>query len=203
MAYKKCILCRKSILPTEDFVPYKRKFAHQSCFNEEIKHLTQDKKQVLKAQTEAEISKKKKGRKSTSDNITSPTVLKDGLSEEEYQKKKKYYDYLKSILVDEQLTVKQFAISERFIKNYKFTFEGMYHTLVYLNEILEKELVDDVVGIIPYYYNEAEHFLQDVKKLEQIGENTDWSKMYSHKVVKIKPQKRKIKLMDIESIGDN
>ena len=200
MAYKKCLLCGKSILPAEDFVPYKGRYAHQTCFNKEVKNLSQDKKRVLQAQAEAK--KKKPRKKTSSSNITSPNILKDNMSEEEYQEKKKYYDYLKEILVDEKLTVKQFAVSEKYIQRYKFTFEGMYHTLVYLNEILEKELVGDIVGIIPYYYNEAEQFLNDVKRLDEIAKDTDWSQMYTRKTIKIKPQKRKVKLMDIENIGD-
>lgn len=201
MAYKKCLLCRKSILPTEEFVPYKGKYAHQSCFNKEIKNLSQDKKDILKAQAELQKNKKKKSKKSSSSNITSPSVIKDGVTEEQFQEKKRYYEYLKSLLVDEQLTVKQFAVSEKYIERYKFTFEGMYQTLIYLNEILKKELTGDIVGIIPYYYNEAESFQQDVKKLDEAGKNTDWSKLYTRKTIKIKPQKRKIKLMDIESVG--
>ena len=60
MAYKKCLLCRKSILPTEEFVPYKGKYAHQSCFNKEIKNLSQDKKDILKAQAEYKKIKRRR-----------------------------------------------------------------------------------------------------------------------------------------------
>lgn len=190
--YKTCVLCGKSILPTESCVPYKGRYAHDHCFKDAMKLLGQGKKKQLAA---SEKKKKDASKKKAQ------AELKDGMSEEDYAKKKHYYEYLKELLNDEQLTAKQFAVSERYIERYNFTFEGMYQTLVYLNEILEKELVGDIVGIIPYYYSEAEQFYHD---LDAIGENSkkiSLKESYPDKVVYIKPRKRQVKEMDIEGIG--
>lgn len=196
MAYKKCLLCGEPILPTEQFVPYKGRSVHQHCFNATIKQIGQEKKSVLNVKAE----EKAKNKKNTS--IKSLEKIKGDLSEEEYAKKKQYYDYLESLLKDKQLTVKQFALSERLIEKYKFTFEGMYQTLVYLNEILEKDLIGDIVGIIPYYYNEAESFNEELEQIEKNNKKIDLRKLYPEKIIYIKPQKRKIKQLDMEGIGE-
>lgn len=193
--YKTCVLCGKSILPTESCVPYKGRYAHDHCFKDAMKLLGQGKKKQLAA---SEKKKKDASKKKAQ------AELKDGMSEEDYAKKKHYYEYLKELLNDEQLTAKQFAVSERYIERYNFTFEGMYQTLVYLNEILEKELVGDIVGIIPYYYSEAEQFNKELRQIADNNKKINLNKLYSDKrVIKITPQKRKVKQMDVESIGGN
>lgn len=197
MAYKKCSLCGKPIRPTETHVPYKGKFVHDHCFNDAMKALGEGKKARLNASAEQKKKKDASKKKAQAE-------LKDGMSEEDYAKKKHYYEYLKELLNDEQLTAKQFAVSERYIERYNFTFEGMYQTLVYLNEILEKELVGDIVGIIPYYYSEAEQFYKELRQIADNNKKINLNKLYSDKrVIKITPQKRKVKQMDIESIGEN
>jgi len=197
MAYKKCSLCGKPIRPTETHVPYKGKFVHDHCFNDAMKALGEGKKARLNASAEQKKKKDASKKKAQAE-------LKDGMSEEDYAKKKHYYEYLKELLNDEQLTAKQFAVSERYIERYNFTFEGMYQTLVYLNEILEKELVGDIVGIIPYYYSEAEQFYKELRQIADNNKKINLNKLYSDKrVIKITPQKRKVKQMDVESIGEN
>lgn len=197
MAYKKCSLCGKPIRPTETHVPYKGKFVHDHCFNDAMKALGEGKKARLNASAEQKKKKDASKKKAQAE-------LKDGMSEEEYAKKKHYYEYLKELLNDEQLTAKQFAVSERYIERYNFTFEGMYQTLVYLNEILEKELVGDIVGIIPYYYSDAEQFNNELRQIANNNKKINLNKLYSDKrVVRINPSRRKVKQMDVESIGGN
>ena len=82
----------------------------------------------------------------------------------------------------------------------------MYQTLVYLNEILEKELTGDVVGLIPYYYSEMEKYYSNIEKIEKVNENKDISSMYKQRVVNIQPKRKHKKLIDINSVrieGDN
>ena len=82
-----------------------------------------------------------------------------------------------------------------------FTFKEMYQTLVYLHEIIEKELVGDVVGLIPYYLTEAQNYFASISRVEEANKDIDVSKMYKEKVVRIQPKKRTIKQLDIENIG--
>ncbi len=196
MRPRKCVLCGENISPAESSVPYKGKYAHQHCFDAAMKEINQQKKATLAVKAEG---KKKTGAVKKQ---KPQALLKDGMSEEEYAKKKKYYAYLKTLIPEEELSVKQLAVSERYIDHYNFTFEGMYQTLVYLNEILQKELKGDVVGIIPYYYSEAEQFNQELKNIEDNNKKINWSKYYPKKIIQIKPQKRKIKELDIASIGE-
>lgn len=195
---KKCVICGEYILTTESFVPYKGKYAHQHCFDAKMKTLAQTKKATLSAKEE--IQKKKQNRVGSTKKTQAE--LKDGMSEEEYAKKKAYHQYLRSLIDDEPLSIKQLAVSERFIERYNFTFEGMYHTLVYLNEILEKDLKGDIVGIIPYYYTEAAQFYEDLEKIAESGEEINLKKLYPTKKIYIKPTKKKSKELSIEDIGE-
>lgn len=196
---KKCTICGEKILTTEPFVPYKGRYAHQHCFDVKMKTLAQEKKATLSAKEEIHNKKKKS---KTGPTKKTQAELKDGMSEEDYAKKKKYHQYLRALIDDEPLSVKQLAVSERFIERYNFTFEGMYNTLVYLNEILEKDLKGDIVGIIPYYYTEAAQFYADLETIGESGEEINLKKLYPTKKVYVKPIKKKSKEMSITDIGD-
>ena len=187
---RKCFFCGEDILPTEISIPYKKRYAHDYCFNKAMKTLSQGKKDQLEA-----VAKQKKKK------LKNPVIFKDGMTEEEYADKKKYYKYLSELVNNEPLSVKQLAVSERYIERYGFTFEGMYQTLVYLNEILEKDLQGDIVGIIPYYYSESEQFYNDLNAIEENSKKVSLKESYPDKVVYIKPRKRQVKEMDIEGIG--
>ena len=76
----------------------------------------------------------------------------------------------------------------------------MYLTLVYLSEIKEKELRGDMVGIIPYYYDEALSYQKSVQKIEEINRDIDVSGMYNRKTVYIRPKQRRKKQLNIEDI---
>lgn len=186
---RKCVICNESIGADEVSVPYKNRYAHQRCFNVAMKTLQKNKKEKLNKNSS---DKKKKAK---------PAVeLKDGVTEEEYQEKKKYYTYLRK-LIDGDLSAKIYAVSEDYIKRYGFTWESMYSTLVYLNEIKEKELIGDIVGIIKYYHDEAQDYYTSVRKVEENNKDKDISTMYKPNIVYINPKKRRVKQLDIESIG--
>lgn len=188
---KKCVICNELIVD-EEGVPYKGRFAHQKCFNNAIKTLQQDKsKQIDKV-----AEKKKVGRKARP-----KAELKEALSEEEYEKKQKYYKYLRQIVGNDELSAKTYALTEDYIRRYEFTYETMQQTLVYLHEIIEKDLVGDVVGLIPYYYSEAMQYYDAISKVVELNEGIDISQMYKEKTIIVQPKRRRIKQIDIESIG--
>lgn len=194
-AKRKCAICNEYIGDGEFSVPYKKRYAHERCFNLAIRVIHLDKNEQL-SEKAAQKKTTKRGK------VAKPKAeLKDGMSEEEYTKKKSYYEYLRTLMTDSELSAKVYAISEKYIENYKFTWEGMYLTLVYLHEIIEKDLTGDVVGIIPYYYSEAAKYYESIKQIEEQNKNIDVSKMYQEKIVRIQPKKRKIRQMDISLIG--
>lgn len=190
MAARKCVICNE--LLDEQGVQYKGRYVHQKCFNIAMKTLQKDKNKEIDKVRE----KKKVGRKAK------PKVeLKEALSEEEYQKKQQYYNYLRGLVEGQELSAKIYVLTEDYIGRYQFTYDSMYQTLVYLHEIIEKELTGDVVGIIPYYYSEAAKYFESIDKVAELNKDIDISKMYKEKTILIQPKKKKIKQIDIESIG--
>lgn len=190
MATRKCVICNEIL--DEQGVQYKGRYAHQKCFNIAMKTLQKEKNKEIDKVAE----KKKVGRKAKP-----KAELKEALSEEEYRKKQQYYNYLRELIGGQELSAKIYALTEDYIERYKFTYESMYKTLVYLHEIIEKELTGDVVGIIPYYHSEAAQYYESIDKVAELNKDIDISKMYKEKTILIQPKKKKIKQIDIESIG--
>lgn len=190
MTTRKCVICNEIL--DEQGVQYKGRYAHQKCFNIAMKTLQKEKNKEIDKVAE----KKKVGRKAKP-----KAELKEALSEEEYRKKQQYYNYLRGLIDGQELSAKIYALTEDYIERYKFTYESMYKTLVYLHEIIEKELTGDVVGIIPYYHSEAAQYYESIDKVAELNKDIDISKMYKEKTILIQPKKKKIKQIDIESIG--
>lgn len=193
MAKRKCVCCGEWIEAGEASIPFKGRYAHQKCFNIAIKTLQQDKVEKL-SEKQRNTSKKKSQSKPKAE-------LKEALSEQEYVQKKQYYQYLHKLLNSDTLSAKIYALSNDFISKYGFTFQSMYQTLVYLHEIAEKELTGDIVGIIPYYHTEAQQYFDSVKNVEELNKEVDVSDMYHTKTIKLKTRNKKIKQLDIETIG--
>ena len=187
---KKCVCCGESIQPEEPCVPYKNRYAHEKCFNIAMKTLQQDKQKELN-------EKKTKGRKAK------PKIeLKDKLSEEEYKDKQQYYDYIREILGEEKIPTVIYAISEDYIKKYNFSFKGMHQTLVYVREVLKKELSGNIVGIIRYYYDDAAMLNKKIEEVEKLNADVDINQMYSQRTIKISPKQRnRNNEINITSIG--
>ena len=190
MATRKCVICNEIL--DEQGVQYKGRYAHQKCFNIAMKTLQKEKNKEIDKVAE----KKKVGRKAKP-----KAELKEALSEDEYRKKQQYYNYLRELIDGQELSAKIYALTEDYIERYKFTYESMYKTLVYLHEIIEKELTGDVVGIIPYYHSEAAQYYESIDKVAEFNKDIDISQMYKEKTILIQPKKKKIKQIDIESIG--
>ena len=186
----KCALCGEYINSPSDEVPYKSRYVHKTCFNASLKAIKKDKDEKLADKTKSKAKSKPKPK----------AELKEAVSEEEYAEKKQYYQYLRT-LINEELSAKVYALSDQYVSRYNFTFKEMYQTLVYLHEIVEKDLVGDIVGLIPYYLSEAQNYFKSIEQVEEVNKNIDINKMYKEKVVRIQPKKRIINQIDIESIG--
>lgn len=187
-----CVLCGLAIENNEDSVPYKKRYAHTACFRAAAKAIHVDKTEKVK---------KKEAEKKTKPASKPKAELKDALSDEEYILKQLYYDYLCKTTGIAELPVKIYALTENYIKKYNFTFQGLYATLTYMHNILEKEFGEDIVGLIPYYYTEAQAHYKTVKSVGDRNKDINTEGMYKKKTVYIDPRQKKIKQLDITTIG--
>lgn len=187
-----CVLCGLTIEDNSDSVPYKNRYAHTACFRAAAKAIHVDKTEKVK---------KKEAEKKTKPASKPKAELKDALSDEEYIQKKLYYDYLCKTTGIAELPVKIYALTENYIKKYNFTFQGLYATLTYMHNILGKEFGEDIVGLIPYYYTEAQAHYKAVKSVGDRNKDINTEGMYKKKTVYIDPKQKKIKQLDITTIG--
>ena len=187
-----CVLCGLTIEDNNDSVPYKNRYAHTACFRAAAKAIHVDKEEkVKKKEAEKKIKKKKKKK----------AELKDALSDEKKKQKNLYYDYIRKTTGIAELPAKVYALTENYIKKYNFTFQGLYATLTYMHNILEKEFGEDIVGLVPYYYTEAQAHYKAVKSVGDRNKDINTEGMYKKKTVYINPKQKKIKQLDITTIG--
>lgn len=187
-----CVLCGLTIENNEDSVPYKKRYAHTACFRAAAKAIHVDKTEKVK---------KKEAEKKTKSVSKPKAELKDALSDEEYIQKNLYYDYIRKTTGITELPAKVYALTENYIKKYNFTFQGLYATLTYMHNILEKEFGEDIVGLVPYYYTEAQAHYKAVKSVGDRNKDISTEGMYKKKTVYIDPRQKKIKQLDITTIG--
>lgn len=187
-----CVLCGLTIEDNNDSVPYKKRYAHTACFRAAAKAIHVDKEEKVK---------KKEAEKKIKPASKPKAELKDALSDEEYIQKNLYYDYIRKTTGIAELPVKVYALTDNYIKKYEFTFQGMYATLTYMHNILGKEFGEDIVGLIPYYYTEAQAHYKTVKAIGDRNKDINTKGMYKHKTVYIDTKKKKIKQLDITTIG--
>ena len=180
---KKCKLCGLPIQPDEPFVPIEQRYAHERCFDNWSKTLIGSKSKSLKEKKKTKTEKKRKV----------VPELKDGLSEEEYQEKVRYYQYFGQLV--EEISPKIRKLSEDYMRKYRISYKELYQTLMYLNEISSVDLKGDIIGILPFYFTQAKNYYEELKVIEKNNENVQ--PMYQHKKIQVKPKKRKIIQLDI------
>lgn len=194
---KKCMICGESIIGEEGILYKNNRFVHSKCFQSEVKNIAKEKQKQLN-----NTPTNKKGRKPKPQ-----AELKDALSEEEYNDKKAYYEYIKQLMNKESIDTfdtKIYAISSNINEKYGIPWKWMYLTLVYMNEILEYEFdfTKGIAGLIPYYYNQAKKYYDELDKIEQNNKDLNIEGMYEEKIIYIKPPKRFIKQLNVEDIGE-
>lgn len=194
---KKCMICGESIIGEEGILYKNNRFVHSRCFQSEVKNIAKEKQKQLN-----NTSTNKRGRK------PKPQVeLKDGLSEEEYNNKKAYYEYIKRLMnnePNESFDPKIYAISTNINEKYGIPWKWMYLTLVYMNEIIEYDFDTEkgVAGLIPYYYGRAKQYYTELERIEKNNKDLNIDGMYEEKVIYIKPKKRPVRQLNIEDIGE-
>lgn len=192
MPKRKCVICGKYIENNEDSVPYKNRYAHTNCFNIAIKVATTNKSE--KAKSKAPPVSKPKAQKE----------LKEGLSEEEYQEKKKLCDYIRE-QTKKELTIKIYKLIEDYKKKYKLSYEDMYRTLYWYFTTQGHPVEGDMIGIIPYAYDEAKTSIEKMQELQKDCQNkmAHMQELYPDKTISSPIiGDRKIDQIDISKIGE-
>ena len=157
--------------------------------------ISKDKQKVTKQKEQAKkekVRQEKEQKQKEKAEIKPIENVKDALSEEEFQAKKKYYTYLREQMGEVQ--AKHYVITERYIKQYDFTFSGMYNALIYIHDILEKAFDTEngnIVSLIPYYYEEAETYYKDIENCGKANKGKDINKMYHVQTVNVTRSKPK------------
>lgn len=192
MAKRKCVICGEYIENNDESVPYKKRYAHINCFNVAMKIVTTDKNKKTTANTTA--SPKKKPQKE----------LKEGLTEEEYQDKTKLCDYIREKTKND-LTVKIYKLIDDYKKKYKLTYKDMYMTLYWYFSIEGNPIEGDMVGIIPYTYDEAKRNMQKLQETQEDCKNKikKIQEFYPNKTISSPVVgERVIDQIDISKIGE-
>lgn len=193
---RKCSLCGKPITDETEAVNYKGSFVHSDCFAASLKTLQDDR--MKQAQ-----SKKQQAKKAA----TKPTTVKipkRGLTEEEHKEKVQFFEYIRQQLNVEKLPPKVFAVADKTLERYiDMTYPGMFNTLRYCVECKDMKLTDDCVGLIPYYYQEANAYYRDYEIRQQnVAETVQLLNTKNVEVVKINlHNRRNDKLININEIG--
>lgn len=187
---RKCQICGEWIESNDDSVPYKTGYCHKHCFNVAMKVVTTEKKKRVATTNKKSTLKPQK-------------ELKDGLTEEEFQEKKKLCDYLRN-LTQKDLPVKTYKLIDDYRKKYKITFTQIREDLVYYFEVLNNPVEGDAIGIIPYCHTEAQEYYSAIKESHSSCEShlSELPQMYSERRIKVnvdmnieKPQ------IDLSAIG--
>lgn len=193
MGVRKCVICGQIIKPTDETVPYKKRHAHVQCFNNVMKITTSEKRQ--------KVEEKKK---TVSTTKPKKVQYKDAVTEEEYQEKQRFYNIIKQITKTEVLEPKIYKLAEDYVNKYGFTYDGMTRCMDYIIRVLEMAITGDGMGLIPYYYAEAEKHALTIaetreKNKDLTPEITD--NFYEKCFILIKKKRPKIKQINIEQIG--
>lgn len=196
MAFRrKCKICGEYITTESDAVEYKSGYVHSKCFSISLKAIQENRQEKIKGKQSKATSK-----------AGSVKIPKQGLTEEEYREKVEFFDYLKTVIGEDKLPAKMYVIADRLMNTYKeFTFSGMKNTLEYCEKFQRKLLGDDCLGLIPYYYNEAQNWSRDFEQYKLNIETTlKHLDSIAHDVVKIRlADPRKVKQIKIDEIGVN
>lgn len=193
MGKRKCVICSKYIEKDEESVPYKKRYAHVSCFNSAMKLLVTEKKKDTNKSSNTKTKKNVK-------------VLDKPLTEKESLEKKNLINYIRKLTGKDSIEAKVYMLIKKYKADFPyFTYLGIQNTLKYYFEIKENQYTNDnFMGIVPYYYDEAEQYF---KKLDSVNKyNKENAKnihsLYKPKKISITPPKTEIKQIDISKIGE-
>ena len=107
---------------------------------------------------------------------------------------------MKEITGNNSLSAKTYALADKYKRDYKdFSWSGMEKTLIYTFQLNEYEITDDIIGIIPWKYTEANEFYESLEKIESAEK--DLKDLYKPRKIKIKPEYKEKPSIDISQLG--
>ena len=190
MAQRKCVICGNLILPTDETIPYKNRLAHITCFNNMSKIAGEERKQREKKPARKPVKKK-----------VASIELKEQVSEEEHAQKTQFFQFLRELLNEQELSAKIYKLTSDYLKQYPdFTYESMYQALYYYYIIQGHPAVGDCVGIIPYCHEDAKRYYKSIQNIEKENDGIDPANMYQTKTYRYVPHVKKKPLIDITTI---
>ena len=143
---------------------------------------------------------KKPARKPVKKKVAS-IELKEQVSEEEHAQKTQFFQFLRELLNEQELSAKIYKLTSDYLKQYPdFTYESMYQALYYYYIIQSHPAVGDCVGIIPYCHEDAKRYYQSIQNIERENEGVDPANMYQTKTYRYVPHVKKKPLIDITTI---
>lgn len=189
---RRCKICGEPVGISEESIPYKRGVAHRKCFDLSMKIITSNKKENLSCEKKKKVSKPK------------PQVeLKEGLTEEEYQEKRKLCDYIRE-LTKEDLSVATYKLMDDYKKKYKISYTEMYDDLKWYFDFCDHDVDGErVIAMVPLCHTEAQRYYKSVKEtnaliMENLKELPD---MYQTKRAVVSKRKQSLKEIDISTLG--
>ena len=180
----KCPVCGQTV-KSDIAIKLKNRYLHPTCFNSQMKLIGK------------EEAKKKQSTKKAASKKPKEIKIDDPVSEEEFAEKKKFLDYFKQ-QTGEPTNAKIHTLAKKYREQYGFTYVGMYRTLVYCWELKQMPVNGDGIGLIPYYYTEANNFISSYENAKEIVYEPHGEK----RTVRIHQPKYTPKTIDITNIEE-
>lgn len=119
-------------------------------------------------------------------------------------------DYIKKIYGIDTLSIKIIRQIQKYRDEYHYSYSGIHKTLIYVNEVKHKIKVIDGIGIVPYYYEEAKKFYENLWAVKSKNANKnikDYTSTFSSTVIIPPPQRdpmkrTKFSFLDEDIIND-
>lgn len=168
---------------------------HIQCYDEKIKEelsKQQRKKEKEQEKVKAKLAKEKEEKQ--------PLVIPEAVSEEEAKAKERFFERVKSITGNTHLSARTYALADRYKKDYEgFTWGGMERTLIYAYQLNSNEISDEIIGIIPWLYTEANEYFDSLDNIVPVKEKLQ--DLYKIRKVKIRPKYDSVPSIDISQLG--
>lgn len=196
MKQKTCSVCGELITEVDETMKYKNRIVHKKCFDNAMKALVKEKKAAIKKPS---TSKTKDDTKKTTANVSKLSIP---VTEAEYREKRMVISYVEK-LTGERATAKTYKLLEDYSKKYGFTFVGMLRGLQYYFEVLEHSPEGDCVGILPYIYDEAQKYMDNLEEAMHVNDSItakELKQMYPVHKVQITKKKNDVNLIDISGL---
>lgn len=171
-----CPICTQTVDKDKAY-EYKGKYYHNKCFTKFSKQTTVEKTAELKEKQKLNAIKQTIEKESQ--------IIETNLTDDEIIFKDKVIKYIKELLDCNILNVKIYALLKNYISTYKFSYQGIYIALKYFYQIQENPVVSDIVGILPYIYEEAQQYEIMKKEFQNQIDNININEIVLQKKVVI------------------